>query len=170
VKTFFRIPQRLLDGVHADLSRPHAHALERVGFLACRVATVGEGGFALLAESYLPVADEDYEQRDDVGACINGTAIRKALQVAYNDRLSMVHVHRHEHRGVPRFSRLDLVEGAKFVPDFWKVKPAWPHGLVVLSQDAMAGLAWNPTTREPVPMTEMTVVGQPLRIWRNPHG
>lgn len=170
MKTYFRIPQRLLDDVHTDLSRPHAHAFERVGFLACRVATVGEDGFALLAETYLPVADEDYEERDDVGACMNGAAIRKALQVAYNDRFSMVHVHRHEHQGVPRFSATDLVEGAKFVPDFWKVKPAWPHGLVVLSHDAMAGLAWNPATRGPVAMTEMAAVGRPMRIWRNPHG
>lgn len=167
MKTLFRIERHLLDEVRADLSRPHAHAFERVGFLACRVAGLREGGFALLAETFLPVADEDYEERDDVGACMNGAAIRKALQVAYNDRLSMVHVHRHEHKGVPRFSRVDLDESAKFVPDFWKVKPAWPHGIVVLSHDAMAGLAWNPVTRQPVVMTEMMVVGRPVRMWRS---
>jgi hypothetical protein len=165
MRTLFRIERRLIDEIRADLTRPHAFAYERVGFIACRVGEI-ENGFTLLAERYLPVADEDYEDDPRVGAMMGSAAIRKALQVAYRDQVSMVHVHQHEHRGVPRFSSIDLYESAKFVPDFFKVCKDVPHGTLVLSQDAMVGMAWNPSTRARCAMTELSVIGRPLSIWR----
>lgn len=165
MKALFRIEQGLLKQIHSDLSRPHAFAHERVGFIACRVANI-EDGFSILAERYVPVEDGDYEDGHGVGAMMGAAAIRKALQIAYNERVSMIHVHRHEHRGVPRFSAVDLTESAKFVPDFWKVRPELPHGMVVLSRDSMAGMAWNPADKKRVPMHEMTAVGRPTGIWR----
>lgn len=165
MKALFRIEQGLLKQIHGDLSRPHPFAHERVGFIACRVGSIA-GGFSILAERYIPVDNDDYEDGHGVGAMMGSAAIRKALQVAYNDRVSMIHVHRHEHRGVPRFSPIDLAESDKFVPDFWKVRPELPHGMVVLSRDAMAGMAWNPASKMRMPMHELTAVGRPTEIWR----
>jgi hypothetical protein len=168
VKTVFRIEQGLLEKIRLDLARPHAFAHERVGFIACKVGPI-EGGFLLLAQRYLPVADDDYEDGHDVGAMMGPGAIRKALQVAYNDHVSMVHVHCHDHRGRPGFSRVDLSESARFVPNFWNVQPKLPHGMAVLSRDAMAGMAWDPVSKQSYPMDEMAVIGRPLRFWRTAH-
>lgn len=81
------------------------------------------------------------------------------MQHAYNNEASMFHVHRHEHRGKPRFSRTDLDEYPKFVPDFWNVQPQLPHGAVVLSHDKASGLAWYPSQTTPLPIDDFWVVG-----------
>lgn len=164
MKTAFRVERGLLDAVHRDLSRRHAFSHERVGFIACATAEV-QSGLLLLAHEYLPVADEDYVNDPSVGAMISSAAIRKALEYAYGRNVVMLHVHRHEHRGIPRFSEVDLSESAKFVPDFWKVRPGLPHGIVVLSVDSMAGLAWDPATRRPQTIEQMSVIGRPLSIF-----
>jgi proteasome lid subunit RPN8/RPN11 len=164
MNTALRVERGMLKRVHADLDRRHPYAAERVGFLACRTAQV-EGGVMLLAHEYLPVADDNYEHDPSVGAMMNSDAIRKALQYAYNNDVAMLHVHRHEHRGVPRFSRVDMRESAKFVPDFWKVRPGKPHGILVLSHDAMAGLAWDPHSARPEPMSQYSVIGRPFSFF-----
>jgi hypothetical protein len=166
MKVIFRINRDLLDAVHHDLSRPHAFALERVGFITCRSGSLTKGT-ALLAQTYQPVADDDYEDGYGIGAMMSAAAIRKALQFAYNNPVSMVHVHRHEHRGKPGFSHVDLTESAKFIPDFWKVRPGVIHGILVLSHDAMTGLAWNPQTKTPQPFQELAVIGRPLSTTHN---
>jgi hypothetical protein len=165
MKLSFRISQPLLKTIHTDLSRPHFFAYERVGFISCRIGTLKEG-VSLLAENYHPVIDDDYEDGHMVGAMMGSAAIRKALQFAYNNPVVMLHVHRHEHRGSPRFSKVDLDESAKFVPDFWKVRPNLPHGILVLSHDSIFGLCWNAITKTPQPITEITVVGRPIQTWR----
>lgn len=170
MSTSFRIERRLLDEVHRDLSRPHAYAHERVGFIACATAQV-PAGMLLLAQQYLPVADGDYVNARHVGAMMSSDAIRKALQHAYVNRAAMLHVHRHGHRGQPRFSAVDLSEAARFVPDFFKVRRGVPHGIVVLSMDSMAGLVWDPESKTPEPIVETAVIGRPLAFlgrWRRP--
>jgi hypothetical protein len=93
---------------------------------------------------------------------MGGAAIRKALQVAYNEKASMLHVHVHEHKGQPRFSRIDLAEYPKFLPDFWKVQPSVPHGALVLSRDRAIGLIWYPGLSKPLPAYEIWSVGTRL--------
>ena len=88
----FRISQQLRTRVLRDLSRPHAYAAERVGFLRCGVASVGNG-VLILAEDFMPVADDDYLDDPSVGAQMAPRAIRKALQHAFNAPSSMFHVH-----------------------------------------------------------------------------
>lgn len=56
----FRITDDLLTKIHADLSRPHAFAAERVGFIACACASLPDKGLALLAQTFHPVADDHY--------------------------------------------------------------------------------------------------------------
>ena len=166
MKTAFRITRNLLAAIYSDLSRPHPFAAERVGFISCAVGDLPGHGLVLLAQDFHPVADRDYVDNPTVGAMMGSAAIRSALQLAYNQQVSMFHVHRHEHDGRPWFSRVDLRESARFVPDFWKVRPGFPHGAIVLSHDSMAGLCWDPQKGSPSPISEMSVVGQHLSTIR----
>lgn len=165
MKKTLRITEQLLKTIHKDLSRQHPFALERVGFISCKHAEL-DGGMLFLAEKYHAVADEDYLQTRSAGAMMGPDAIRKALQFAYNESVSMFHVHRHEHNGKPRFSTLDIKENAKFVPDFWKVRPEFDHGAIVLSHDSAYGLAWDKDKRTPQELINIEVVGRPLwKFW-----
>lgn len=157
----FRISEGLLAAIHVDLSRPHAHAYERVGFIHCRFGAAAHRG-VILAQAYAPVADEDYLESDTMGAVMGPSAIRLALQAAYQHHGPVFHVHRHDHDGVPGFSRVDLRESDQFVPDFWKVAPAMPHGALVLSHDAATGRVWCPRDREARPLTAIVSVGTRL--------
>jgi hypothetical protein len=169
--TLFRARADLLDAVRADLHRPHRFAAERVGFLACRAARLAGNGLIILAATYDPVADDDYVEGHTVGAMMGPGAIRKAMQRAYNGGqgdISTFHVHMHECTGHPGFSRTDLTESAKFVPDFFNVAPAMPHGIVVFSRDRAAGLCWRAAGLEPTPIARFSVVGAPLHFWEWP--
>lgn len=141
MKVLFRASAAFMASVRADLIRPHAFAAERVGFIAVKAA-VGQDHLVLLARAYHPVADEDYLDDPSVGAMMGSEAIRKALATAFIGKFGMIHVHPHWHRGVPRFSRVDLREQANFVPDFFNVRPDLPHGAIVLSEDAARGRCW----------------------------
>jgi hypothetical protein len=163
MKIQLRITAQLFKELHADLSRAHPHAFERVAFLSCQPAILSGAGLLFLAHKLHPVADEDYEPSQTVGALLRGAAFRKALQYALNQPASMFHVHRHEHEGRPRFSELDVDESAKFVPDFWKVRPANPHGTIVLSRDSAFGLVWHTKKLPPMPISRFMVVGVPVR-------
>lgn len=162
----FKITRAMLHTIHVDLSRKHCHALERVGFIVSRSAQLPSGQM-LLAEEYMPVADEDYVIQQRFGAMISAAAFRKAMQRAYSSEVSIFHVHRHEHKGTPRFSRDDLIESAKFIPDFWNVRPGVPHGTILLSQDAAIGNLWEPKSREAVAINEISVIGFPTQVFRN---
>lgn len=163
MRTVFRITGQLLQTMRADLHRTHAFAAERVGFISCRPARLVDDGFLIVAANYHPVADEDYLDDPTVGAQMGPTAIRKALQIALTERASMFHVHMHEHRGMPRFSRVDHRESRKFVPDFFNVAPQVPHGALVLSYDSMTGLTWKTKAGEPETILVLSSVGAPLR-------
>ncbi len=89
-------------------------------------------------------------------------AIRKAMQRAYNENVSMFHVHMHDHFGAPWFSKIDLNGAKKFVPDFWNVRPDLPHGVLVLSMDSLAGLCWMPQTRRIEMISKISIIGAPL--------
>lgn len=161
----FRITSALIGRIRTDLRRQHRFAFERVGFISARPATTPDG-LTLLAIDYHPVADEDYVDDPSVGAMIGPAAMRKALQLAYKADVSMLHVHMHEHAGFPAFSRVDLREYPKFVPDFFNVRPGLPHGAILLSHDELTGLIWGRRGAQPQPLDEAIEVGTPLRIFR----
>ncbi len=164
--TSLRLTRDLLQRVHADLSRPHPFAHERVGFLTCRPAFAASLSLVLLVQDFHPVADADYERDETVGAMLSGAAFRRMLQIAYHNEVSVLHIHRHEHCGRPWFSDVDLHEAEKYVPDFWKVRPQFAHGIVVLSFDSAAGLVWIPATRASTHLSRISVIGTPiLEIW-----
>ena len=95
-------------------------------------------------------------------------AIRKALTLAYNDGaedVSIYHVHMHEHRWRSGFSRIDLAENAKFVPDFLHAAPRMPHGAIVHSRDQEVSLCWRTREARPDPIDRFVSVGAPVEIW-----
>jgi hypothetical protein len=128
-----------------------------------------EGGLVILAAGYHAVEDDDYLDDPRVGAMMGPAAIRKALQRAYNggaQDIGLFHVHMHEHSGMPGFSRVDLTEYMKFVPDFFNAVPAMPHGAIVLSHDRAIGLCWRTQDAQPVQINQFTGVGAPLSSWK----
>jgi len=161
MRATFKLKQDLLIEVHRDLSRPHAFAAERVAFMACRLAATPRG-ICILAKNYLPVDETHYEDDPTVGAMMGSSAIRAALEYAFNHKAAMFHIHRHDHHGAPRFSAVDEREAARFVPDFLKVAPGLVHGALVLSYDRIHGQWWNPTTRTFRSIDEYVTVGFPI--------
>lgn len=166
----FKITGPMLDAVRRDLLRAHEFAAERVGFLSCRVGKLMPSGVVILAHGYHPVADEDYVDDATVGAMMGPAAIRKALQLAYSQQLAMFHVHMHDHSGTPGPSRTDWRETAKFVPDFWNVRPEMPHGAVIVSRDSLSARCWYPGNREPFGITKIAVVGPRLLFFKDHNG
>src|SRR4051794_7201842 len=100
----FKITDALLGEVKQDLNRPHEFAYERVGFLACRVGRITPGGWIMIASKYYLVEDKDYIEDYSAGATIGSDAIRKMMQIAYDEPVSIVHVHEHSHYGRPMLS------------------------------------------------------------------
>jgi len=162
MKVILKITDDLLRSVLQDLRRRHAFALERVGFLLCRPDALPGGGLAIFAGAFHSVADEDYLDDHTAGAVMGPNAIRKALQVSYNKNASMLHVHIHEHKGKPSFSGIDNLETSLFVPDFWHVQPALPHGAIVLSKDSAFGKCWIPGADRPQEITDFLSIGAPI--------
>ena len=160
----FKITQTLLAFIKEDLATPHQFAAERVGFLSCRVGAAERNGLIILADSYHPVADTDYVDNPEAGATMGPDAIRKALQLAWHNHGSFFHVHIHEHNGTPGFSRIDSVESARFVPNFWHVRPEMPHGALVFSTDSAYGRCWHPGVLQPSEIAEFSFVGSPTRL------
>ena len=136
--------------------------------MSCRTAALRAGAIVLLGLDLHPVLDEDYERDDSVGAMLGPGAFRRILQVAYNNPVSMLHVHRHEHHGKPWFSNFDLSEARKYVPDFWKVRGGYPHGILVLSHDSAAGLIWMPRVDRQTRLSRISIVGAPLQEIHTP--
>lgn len=161
----FRMTAGFAEQVRHDLSRAHVHAHERVGFITAKAA-VTTSGLTMIAAGYHPVADEDYVRDASVGAMMSEDAVRKALQICWKSKCAMVHVHMHEHKGLPWFGRLDLEENGRFMPDFFNVQPGFPHAALVLSHDAAAGLVWPDRGLSPVRFDEIVEVGRPYLVSR----
>lgn len=160
----------MLGRIREDLSRPHSFAYERVGFIVCKAGRLLDDGWVLLAAEYLPVHDEDYVEDDSVGAMIGSAAIRKMMQIAYDEPYAVVHVHMHEHNGQPRPGRTDVREMAELIPNFWHVRPNLPHAALILSLDSMTGTVWEPKSQKNAQMTTARVVGFPTQLIQSNHG
>jgi len=160
MKAAFKITYKLFAVIKADLLRRHAFAAERVGWLTCRVGDAVDGTLLTLAHDYHPVEDLDYIDDRSVGAMMGPAAIRKAMQLALTSKAAIFHVHMHDHLGRPGFSGTDSRETAKFVPDFWNVRPELPHGAIVLSRDSACGRCWYPGRRV-VEISKFVIVGAP---------
>jgi len=162
----FKITDSLLEEIVQDLARPHPFAFERVGFVACRVGNIDSEGWVILGSEYYPVEDNHYIKDKAVGAKIGSDAIRKMMELAYNEPVSIVHIHAHDHYGVPELGRTDKREMALLIPNFWHVRPNLPHAAIVLSKDSMCGFAWEPVSKQRLAMDDFTIVGAPMKFVR----
>lgn len=159
-----KLLQQLHDEITEHLRQPHPVALERVGFVACAGGDAPDG-MVLLARSFHPVRDEDYEADELVGARINSRAIQSALALAYSGHHSMLFVHEHGHSGRPGPSRVDLNCWRELIPNFWHVRPDLPHGGLILSHDSAMGLIWVPHQTKVFRISKFTIIGRHLRRW-----
>jgi hypothetical protein len=164
MKIHFKCTTGLLAQIRTDLERRHPHATERVGFALCRFGTA-DSELTIIAHAYSPVADDHYEVDPNVGARINGSAFRAALQRAVADSVGVFHVHSHLHTGLPQPSSIDWTEWQRFVPDFWHVRPELAHGALIVSANRMAGWCWYPSRNQPIQIRKFSVVGRGIERW-----
>lgn len=153
-----RLTAPLLQAIHADLSRPHPFAAERVGFLTCDTAALPDDGLVLLARQWHAPPDDHYLDDPRVGAYIGPAAFRYILQQAWRAPVSILHLHRHDHRGRPAFSLTDSASMNEFVPAFFNARPDLPHGAVVLSYDRGVGRIWRGAAGRPVNIDRFEVI------------
>lgn len=166
MKINFKITDNLLNAIREDLARPHKFAFERVGFVSCRLGKTGTDGWIMLGSKYYPVEDNHYIEDYSAGATIGSDAIRKMMQLAYDEPVSIVHIHEHSHYGTPRLSRIDERAMNQLIPNFWHVRPNLPHAAIVISQDSMCGYVWEPVTKLRFPIADFTVIGAPMKFIR----
>lgn len=166
MKIYFKITDVLLNEIRRDLARSHKFAYERVGFISCRVGKVNPDGWVMLASKYHPVEDDHYIEDHTAGATIGSDAIRKMMQLAYDEPVSIMHVHEHAHYGLPGLSYIDKREMSQLIPNFWHVRPNLPHAAVVLSNDSICGFAWEPTSKDRIQIDDFTIVGAPMKFIR----
>jgi hypothetical protein len=162
MKIALKLRSELFGEILRDLRRPHPFAAERVGFIVAR-PTRSNSGIILLASRYLAVPDDGYAEDYSAGAVMNEKTIFGAMQIGYAENVSVIHVHVHEHTGLPGFSSIDRRESAKFVPAFLGARPQYPHAAVVLSSDSFVGLCWLTGKKKPQPISQFVVVGRHLR-------
>lgn len=162
MKIHLKLPTPLEKRLRSDLGRPHAHAAERVGFVTARFGWAGNE-LLILAHGYQSIPDWKYEVDGTVGARISSAAFRTALETSLTENVGMFHVHLHGHRGLPRPSAVDWSEWARFVPNFWHVRPNLPHGALLLSADAIACWCWYPGRAQPDLVSRISVIGAGLQ-------
>jgi hypothetical protein len=46
------------------------------------------------------------------------------------------------------------------------VRPHLVHGAIVLSSDSIAGLCWHPKASAPIRISEFSIVGSPMSLFR----
>lgn len=161
MKFHLKLPRRLFRDIHVDLHRRHRFAVERVGFVRAAFADGGDQVLILPSE-YRPVADEDYVDNPAAGASIGREAIRKALEWADDWHGGLFHVHAHPGRGVPGFSRIDVVGNQRLIPSFFNVAPGGPHGAIILSDDAATAAIWTGKQVAPQLVVKVSIIGAPI--------
>lgn len=159
MRSHLKCTERLRQEVLADLRRPHPVAHERVGFLLARAAALPDDGIIIIAYDYLPVADDAYLPDKDIGARVSAAGFRPARQAALRTPLSVIHVHLHEHAGMPGFGGVDSRETRAFMPDFLKVRGDQPHAALILSADEATARIWVRDRAVARPITTISFIG-----------
>jgi hypothetical protein len=150
-----RIPQLVLSLARQDLARPHPFAYERVGFFRCR--PTGRPDLVVIS-GYDPVPDENYVHDSTAGACIGSAAIQSAMQRILMHKVGQIHIHQHEHRGLPSPSRTDSANQPRLVTSFRNLDPQVPHGFMILSETHAWGTFAMPGHQRLVNLKSVSVV------------
>jgi len=157
-----RLPKALVDRMRSDLRRPHPFAFERVGFLSVATADAEAGERLVLGAEYHSVPDEYYVDGRGAGARIGVEAVRGVMHRAMTSGRGILHVHLHDHRGVPEFSPTDSTEQPLLVQSVARVAPQETHGMLVLSADSANAWLWSSDVGGLVVPTRLSIVGYPM--------
>jgi len=152
-----------------DLSRPHPHAWERVGFAYGKLSMTPGLVPIIYLYRYSGVEDERYLESDEYGALIDRYAIlqvRQELRKRRGMHECAFHVHVHEHHGQPGLSKPDRQSLPSLIPSFQLMDPTGAHGLLVLSSDHGIAWVWLPGESQPCPARAITIVGAPMRVFQ----
>ena len=164
MRIVLRIPAGLHLSVLDDLRRPHSFAGERVGFLFCRFCSTPRGSL-LLAHTYTPIKDDQYVNDQSAGAVFDSSAIRDAMQITLSESATALHVHLHDHVGIPRMSGIDVREMQALMPCFVNLCPERVHGALVLSANCAFGKMWGTALPERgIQIERITSVGGTVRF------
>lgn len=161
----FKMTRSLLQQIINDLVRSHLYAAERVGFLFARQSTIDKQNILILAAEYVPLSDDLYIDDPSVGARINSTAIRNAMQRVMDTRMSALHVHMHHFSEQAQFSKTDRDSLARLIPSFHHVNPQIPHGAIVLGRSGITGRIWI-TKETNIEIIRYSIVGYPCNFYR----
>lgn len=157
-----RIPQTIHEQMLDDLRTPHAYAFERVGFLLTKSATIEPGVTLILGVSYIPVADGNYIDDNSVGAKINSTAIRVAMQASLDNKSGCFHVHLHDHSGKPGPSYTDEKDLPKVASSLANIAQHQANGYLILSSDSAYTSVLLPGEKMFYQATRFSVIGSPM--------
>jgi hypothetical protein len=152
-----RIPRSVLSAARQDLSRLHTFAYERIGFFRCRPTARPD---VIVITGYDSVPDDHYVRDTSAGACIGIVAIQAAMQRILTHDVGQIHVHQHEHRGVPGPSTTDSENQPKLVTSFRNLNAGLPHGSLILSTTHAWGEFVIPGKWRFVELTAISVVSE----------
>lgn len=163
-KIRFKIPKQIYDLMQEDLRREHLFAYERVGFLFTTSKLINGDTILVLAKDYLPVEDDDYIEDNTVGAKINSSAIRKAMQRLLDKKEGCFHVHLHDHKGTPSPSLTDKKGLSGVVDSFCNVSSKQTNGYLILSESSFYVSAKLGHKIDFDLTQQISVVGYPLNL------
>jgi hypothetical protein len=143
-----------------NLARRHAYAYERVGFLITKTAWASAGPI-VIPYDYVPVPDDQYVKDSSVGARISQEAVRNALNHALLRRAGVFHVHQHHFGPDLWFSKTDLDDQNRMIPDFFTVSKDQIHGSLVIGPNSVTGRPWADSCTPSV-FTKISVIGSPI--------
>jgi hypothetical protein len=161
----FKITRSFLQNIKNDLMRRHPYAAERVGFLFAREGKIDKEQVLLLASDYMSLSDNLYINDSSVGARINSTAIRNALQKIMDTGMSCIHIHLHEFSNYPKFSKPDEECMIRLIPSLFHANPHIPHGAIVLGRSGIIGRIWV-TKEKNFPVSKLSVINYPCDFYR----
>ncbi|MEY2878093.1 MAG: hypothetical protein RLZZ15_473 [Verrucomicrobiota bacterium] len=164
MKTELRIPHPLYAAAVADLIRPHPLAAERVGFFSIALGKLATDHVLLLVNGYTSVPDGQYLDDQWVGARLGSEAIRAALQRVLDTGFGQLHVHLHDHDGIPYPSGTDARAMPPLIKSLAVAGPNCAHGAIVLSRDRAWAQVAAPGSPRLLGASAITVVGFPLRF------
>lgn len=160
-----KITKSVFNYMVEDLSRQHEYAYERVGFLFINKGSLTDNDSLLLATDYIPVADENYIEDQEVGARINSSAIREILQQIYDKGQGVLHVHLHDFDGIPTFSKVDIENLRLLIPSFQNISPQTFNGALLIQNSLLNSIIWLPEEGRFERVDRITIVGFPHKFF-----
>ena len=157
-----RISDELCQEIIKDLSREHDFAIERVGFVIGKSKELIENKELVIITEYIPVDDDHYLNDHAVGARINSSAIRGAMQIAMDRKCSIFHIHMHYGIGTPSFSTTDLKELPGIAESLINANPNNVHGVILLNKDGINGFVKMKPSKGKVSLEKLVRVGYPM--------